>query len=158
MTIANPTKEVFADLLEELANLYERAYEGPILKLYKEVKPPKVFLQFLFALDPEGLFVAEDKGEILGFVAVQREWQTTDGDMVTEIHELAVDPGPRSKDVGHQLLLRALEFASDAGLARVGIWVGEKNMRTRQIFAQEGFRQKYSWGKWVRLEKILRPA
>ena len=158
MIIANPTKDVFADLLDELADLYDRSYDGPVMKLYKEVRPPKVFLQFLYSIDPEGFFVAEDRGNILGFIAVHREWQTTDGDMVTEIHELAVDPGARSKDVGHQLIRKGLEFARDKGLARVGSWAGEKNMRSRQVFIQEGFRQKYSWGKWVRFEKPVRPA
>ena len=158
MTIANPTKEIFAELLSELANLYEKAYEGPMLKLYKEVRPPKVFLQFLYSIDPEGFFVAEDKGEILGFVSVHREWQTTDGDVVTEIQELAVDPEAKSKDVGHKLLLRALEFTRDRGLPHVGTWVGEKNHRLLQLFAQEGFRRKYAWGKWVRQEKSVRPA
>ena len=158
MTVANPTKEIFAELLNELADLYESAYEGPIMKLYKEVRPPKVYLQFLYSIDPEGFFVAEDRGQMLGFVAVHREWQTTDGDVVTEIQELAVDPAARSKDVGHQLLLRGLEFARDKGLARVGTWVGEKNMRLRQVLIQEAFRQKYSWGKWVRFEKPVRPA
>ncbi len=158
MIIANPTKSVFADLLDGLADLYDRSYEGPVMKLYKEVRPPKVFLQFLYSIDPEGFSVAEDHGNILGFIAVHREWQTTDGDMVTEIHELAVDPNARSKDVGRQLIQKGLEFARDKGLARVGIWVGEKNMRSRQILLQEGFHQKYSWGKWVRFEKTVRPA
>ena len=158
MIIANPTKEIFSDLQDELADLYDRAYEGPVMKLYKEVRPPKVFLQFLYSIDPEGFFVAEDKGNILGFVSVHREWQTTDGETVTEIQELAVDPGARSKDVGHQLLLRGLEFARDKGLQQVGTWVGEKNMRSRQILTQEGFRQKYGWGKWVRFAKTVRPA
>lgn len=158
MTIVNPTKEVFADLLDDLANLYDRAYEGPLLKLYKEVRPPKVFLQFLYSIDTGGFFVAEDGGNILGFISVHREWQSTDGDIVTEIQELAVDPGARSKDVGHQLLLRALEFARDRGLPRVGTWVGERNHRLLQLFAQAGFRHKYAWGKWVRLEKSIRPA
>jgi|GEM_PF-4348565 len=158
MTIANPTKEVFADLLEELAELYDRAYDGAVMKLYKEVRPPKVFLQFLHSIDPEGFFVVEDRGEILGLISIHREWRTTDGDMVTEIQELAVDPGARSKDVGHHILLRGLEFARDKGLPRVGTWVGEKNLRSRQILTQAGFRQKYSWGKWVRFEKTIRPA
>jgi GNAT superfamily N-acetyltransferase len=158
MTIANPTKEIFADLLDDLADLYDRSYDGPILKLYKEVRPPKVFLQFLYSIDPEGFFVAEDRGTILGFISVHREWQTNDRDTVTEIQELAVDPGARSRDVGDQLLKRGLEFARDKGLARVGTWVGERNLRLRQVLTQHGFRQKYGWGKWVRLERNIRPA
>lgn len=158
MTIVNPTKEIFADLLNELAELYDRAYDTPTLKLYKEVRPPKVLLQFLYSIDPEGLFVAEDKGRILGFISVHREWQSTDGDMVTEIQELVADPWARSKDVGHKLLLKGLEFARDKGLARAGTWVGEQNHRLLQVFAQEGFRRKYAWGKWVRLERHVRSA
>lgn len=158
MTIVSPTKGTFTEILDDLAELYDRAYIGSTMKLYKEVRPPKVFLQFLYSIDPEGFFVAEDHGNILGFISVHREWQTQEGETVTEIQDLVVDPAARSKDVGHKLLQRGMDFAREKGQARVGTWAGEKNLRARQVFSQEGFKQKYGWGKWVRLEKALRPT
>ena len=67
----------------------------------------------LFSLkdDPDGLWIAEDGGHILGFA-----WSWVCGD-VWFLAQLFVDPARQGQGIGNQLLERTLEHARKSGAA-----------------------------------------
>ena len=72
------------------------------------VRPP-VFLQFSLRDDPDGLWIAEDAGEILGFAF---SWVCGE---LWFLAQLFVAPGEQGRGIGQELLRRTWQHAETAG-------------------------------------------
>lgn len=83
--------------------------------------------------DPQGLFVAEHGGQIVGF-----HWTKVDEGM-GEVYLLAVDPGRHGEQLGAALLSRGLDHLSAIGVDGVELYVEEDNARALDLYTAAGF-------------------
>ncbi len=83
----------------------------------------------------DGLWVAVDGGQVVGFV--EMVWDAGDG--VAWLHHLVVDRERRRQGVGSALLWRAAQAARERGLDRVLAVVNVKNDPAIQFLQNNGF-------------------
>jgi GNAT superfamily N-acetyltransferase len=84
---------------------------------------PPSFQSFSLKDDPDGLWVAEDGGDILGFA-----WSWVSGD-VWFLAQLFVDPARQGHGIGNELLQRTLEHARKSKAAHKALITREKHHR-----------------------------
>jgi GNAT superfamily N-acetyltransferase len=93
-------------VVASMNELSERHGFGPMAT----VRPP-TFSVFSLSDDPDGLWVAEDAGEILGFAF---SWVCSD---LWFLAQLFVSPGQQGRGIGQKLLKRTLEHAQKTNVA-----------------------------------------
>ena len=98
-------------VVRSINDLTERHGFGPMATL----RPPQ-FQLFSWNDDPDGLWVAEDAGQMLGFAF---SWVCGD---FWFLAELFVSPGNQGGGIGNELLKRTLQHAQKMGAAR---WVDD---------------------------------
>jgi ribosomal protein S18 acetylase RimI-like enzyme len=87
--------------------------------------------------DPEGVLVATDGDEVLGFVTTQLHPPTGIG----HIANLAVAPAHQGKGVGAALLRAALARLAARGMTHARIETLEHNVVGRHLYPKLGFRE-----------------
>ncbi len=144
------------DELEELVRIYMRAYRG--LEEYAERTPEdaRAYLEWLYGTCPEGFFVAEVDGKVVGFLACNPHWQGPHGNSTCEIHEIVVAPEWQRQGIGSALMEKALSFGEENGCATATLWVGRGNDKALNWYRKFGFQSVGSWGRWLRMRKPLR--
>jgi ribosomal protein S18 acetylase RimI-like enzyme len=88
-------------VVASINDLTERHGFGPMA-----TSSPPNFQLFSLKDDPDGLWVAEDRGDILGFA-----WSWVCGD-VWFLAQLFVDPAQQGRGIGNELLKLTLEHGS----------------------------------------------
>jgi len=148
-------RNVRKEELKRLVPLYLEAYRG--LEEYAEHghDDAEDYLEWLYATCPEGFFVAELNGEIVGFLACNPRWRGPDDRPTCEIHEIVVSPQHRHKGVGRRLMDRALALGERRGCPTATLWVGRRNSRALAWYKKLGFEVVGSWGRWLRMRKPL---
>jgi ribosomal protein S18 acetylase RimI-like enzyme len=96
-------------------------------------------------LDEDGvvILVAEDRGEILGYVYAgveEKSWKEL-RDEAGFIHDVAVSEAARRRGIAEQLIEAAARWLVARGVARVMLWTAEANAPAQQLFAKLGFRR-----------------
>src|SRR5215472_8774339 len=107
--VYRPAREQDLERAQELVvgsinDLTERHGFGPMAVLR-----PTRFQSFSLKDDPDGLWLAEDAGEILGFAL---SWICGD---LWFLAELFVSPGHQGRGIGRELLKRTLDHAQKSG-------------------------------------------
>jgi len=95
------------------------------------VRPPN-FQLFSLKDDPDGLWVAEDSGDILGFA-----WSWVCGD-VWFLAQLFVDPAQQGRGVGNELLKLTLEHARKSGAAHKALITFTFNRVSQGLYIRHG--------------------
>lgn len=94
--------------------------------------------------DPHALLlVAEDRGEIAGYVYATLEgmdWMALRGP-AGAIQDIAVVTERRGQGLGRRLLEAALSRLEDMGAPRVVLSTAEQNLPAQRLFASAGFRR-----------------
>ncbi len=85
------------------------------------------------------VIVAEDGGEILGFVAVHLMPRFEHDDIVARILALVVDAGARGRGVGRELMDAAEEVARAAGSAFIEVTAGHHRPDARRLYESVGY-------------------
>ncbi len=145
-----------AEELERLEETYRLAYQG--LEEYAETTSFRIrnYLNWLYSGEPEGFFVAEAEGRLIGFVSIHAEWWDKRLGETGEIHEICVHPDMWGQGVGRKLLEAAIAYARQRGRQQVSLWVGERNWRARRWYRSQGFQEcGLQHGEWVRMVKPL---
>ncbi len=137
------------ELLAELVDLYQRAYEDEPLYAYRERKRIKSYLKWLLKHARGGFLVAFEGEKAVGFLALEET------EPVPEIHELVVEPSYRGRNLAEKLMRRALEYLQARGHRRVALWVGEHNRRAQKFYQKLGFEPTGKAGIWIRMERDL---
>ena len=83
------------------------------------------------------VFVAEDDGEIVGFVSVG---PSREDEREGELYAIYVLPTAWGSGAGAELMSRALEALRAAGFAEATLWVLGDNPRARRFYEREGWR------------------
>lgn len=83
--------------------------------------------------------VAEDDGEILGFVAVHVMPRFEHDDTIARVLALVVDAGARGRGVGHDLMSAADGIARDAGAAFIEVTAAHHRPEARHLYEAMGY-------------------
>jgi GNAT superfamily N-acetyltransferase len=93
---------------------------------------PPNFQLFSLADDPDGLWVAEDGGDLLGFA-----WSWVCGD-VWFLAQLFIDPAQQGRGIGNELLKLTLEHARKSGAAHKALITFSFNRVSQGLYMQHG--------------------
>jgi GNAT superfamily N-acetyltransferase len=93
---------------------------------------PPSFQLFSLRDDPDGLWVAEDNGNILGFA-----WSWVCGD-VWFLAQLFVDPAQQGRGIGNELLERAIEHARKSKAAHKALITFTFNRVSQGLYMRHG--------------------
>ena len=101
--------------------------------------------------EKEGFFVAEDKGELIGFCWTKIHGAHTHShngsdmdhghDAIGEIYVLAVNPDYKGKGVGRDLTITGLNYLKYQGLSNVMLYVGVENKPAFNLYKSLGFNE-----------------
>ena len=83
--------------------------------------------------------VAEQGGEVIGFIALQAVPRFEHDDRFVRVLAVVVDAGARERGVGHQLMAEAEAFGSEHGAAFVEITAGRHRPEARQLYESLGY-------------------
>jgi ribosomal protein S18 acetylase RimI-like enzyme len=86
---------------------------------------------------PEGIFVAEEEGRVVGYITTRPDPFTRIG----RIPNLAVDPAHRARGLGSALIRHALAYLTEIGMAMAKIETLEQNARGQALYPRFGFRE-----------------
>jgi ribosomal protein S18 acetylase RimI-like enzyme len=89
------------------------------------------------------IFVAEESGEVIGYVYAGLEpisWKEL-RDECGFIHDVVVDERGRRSGIATQLIEQAVDWLRAKGAPRVMLWTAEQNAGAQQLFAKLGFRR-----------------
>src|SRR5271170_2153787 len=93
---------------------------------------PPNFQLFSLKDDPEGLWVAEDAGDVLGFA-----WSWVCGE-VWFLAQLFVDPAQQGRGIGNELLKLTLEHARKSGAAHRALITFTFNRVSQGLYIRHG--------------------
>jgi GNAT superfamily N-acetyltransferase len=92
-----------------------------------------------FASGNGHVLVAEDAGELLGFVAVHLMPRFEHDDTIGRVLALVVDGGARGRGVGHDLMIAADEIARQAGAAFIEVTAALHRPEARRLYESLGY-------------------
>ena len=87
--------------------------------------------------------VAEQHGEVIGFVSCHVQWLLHHGGKVGEIQELFVRPDARNQRIGHQLVAALDALASRENLINLEVTTNQKRVNTIRFYERESFKQTH---------------
>jgi len=87
--------------------------------------------------NPEGIFVAEDEGGIMGFITARLDPVTRIGWIVN----MAVLPKHQGRGIGKQLLAKILDYLRAQGMEYVKIETLEQNEVGKVFYPKAGFQE-----------------
>jgi ribosomal protein S18 acetylase RimI-like enzyme len=119
-------------VVRSINDLTERHGFGPVASL----RPPQ-FQLFSLNDDPDGLWVAEDAGQIVGFAF---SWVCGD---LWFLAELFVAPGNQGRGIGNELLKRTLQHAEKAGAANKALITFTFNTVSQGLYIRHGLLPRF---------------
>jgi ribosomal protein S18 acetylase RimI-like enzyme len=120
-------EEADALVVRSLNDLSQRHGFGPML-----ARSPPRFQSFSLQDDPDGLWVAEQGGQMLGFALA---WVCGD---LWFLSQLFVAPGQQGRGIGHELIKRALDHAQKAGATNRVLITPAFNMVSQGLYMRHG--------------------
>ncbi len=83
--------------------------------------------------------VADQDGEVIGFVALHALPRFEHDDSIVRVLALVVDAGARERGVGHRLMAEAEAFGRAVGAAFVEVTAGRHRPEARQLYESLGY-------------------
>lgn len=92
-----------------------------------------------FASDEAQVIVADNGGEVLGFVALVALPRFEHGDRILRVVALVVDPGVRERGIGRLLMEDAERVGRSVGAAFAEITAGHHRPDARRLYEEIGY-------------------
>jgi len=142
--------------IKDLIEVYLQGYKGLEEYSYTHPEDVQAYLNWLFRRDVAGIWVAEEDGKIVGFIASDGNWfSKREGKVVGAIHELVILPEYRNKGIGKALVEKVIEYFKSRGLDTAELWVGDKNTQALEFYKSLGFEERDRFNYWIRMTKPL---
>ena len=142
--------------IKDLIEVYLQGYKGLEEYSYTHPEDVQAYLNWLFRRDVAGIWVAEEEGKIVGFIASDGNWfSKREGKVVGAIHELVILPEYRNKGIGKALVEKVIEYFKSRGLDTAELWVGDKNTQALEFYKSLGFEERDRFNYWIRMTKPL---
>ncbi|MDW8433901.1 MAG: GNAT family N-acetyltransferase [Aquificaceae bacterium] len=142
--------------IQTLVELYLQGYKGLEEYAYTHPEDAQAYMSWLFRRDADGVWIAEDGGRSVGFVAGDGRWfSKREGVVVGAIHELVVLPEFRRRGIGRSLVEKVFEYFREKGLEKAELWVGDENTEAMNFYKKLGFEERDRFNYWVRMTKRL---
>lgn len=113
---------------EDLQSVYRIARDS-----FKNPYPIKLF-KHIYETHPEGFFVAEIGGDVVGYLIGFVRWEN-----VGHVMAIAVDESHRREGVGSALMINALDRMRNNGAAKVKLEVRVSNEAAKNFYDKIGF-------------------
>lgn len=97
-------------------------------------------------------FVAEQAGEVVGFISCHTQHLLHHGGKVGEIQELFVRPDLRGQGIGQQLLAEVTTLAVREGFVNLEVTTNQKRQDTIRFYERESFQLSH-----YKLVKSIKP-
>lgn len=85
------------------------------------------------------IIIADDGGEVLGFIAVHPMPRFEHDDVIVRILALVVDPGARSRGIGHLLMEEAERIGRELGAVFTEVTAGHHRPEARHLYESLGY-------------------
>jgi GNAT superfamily N-acetyltransferase len=108
----------------------------------------------LFADGRARCWLAEQAGEVGGYLLAVLVFSLEHGGMMAEIDEFFVAPAFRRHGIGAALLLTAENALQESGVRRIQLQLGSGNARARDFYAARGYGRRSCFELW---DKALPP-
>jgi GNAT superfamily N-acetyltransferase len=93
-------------------------------------------------------WLAEQGGELGGYLLAVLVFSLEHGGLMAEIDELFVAPAFREQGLGAALLSHAERVLQERGVRRVQLQLGSANARARDFYAARGYARRSSFELW----------
>lgn len=102
----------------------------------------------LFAHGRARCWLAEQAGELAGYLLAVLVFSLEHGGLMAEIDELFVAPVFRRRGVGEALLRQAEGVLQESGVRRLQLQLGSGNARARDFYTARGYGPRSSFELW----------
>ncbi|MBD2096645.1 GNAT family N-acetyltransferase [Trichocoleus sp. FACHB-591] len=123
--------------LEEVSRLFDKYrvfYQQP-----SDMEAAKKFLQERLQKNDSTIFLASDRGNMLGFTQLYPSFSSVSMKRVWILNDLFVEEAYRGKGVAQLLMNAAEEFARETGAVRIVLATQISNIAARSLYVSRGY-------------------
>lgn len=137
-----------------LVNLVEQYWSFEDIAGFDAGRVGRLLHGALFAQGLARCWLAEQAGQVGGYLLAVLVFSLEHGGMMAEIDEFFVTPAFRGRGIGAALLLTAENALRESGVRRVQLQLGSENARARQFYTARGYGRRSGFELW---DKALPP-
>ncbi|WP_110927122.1 GNAT family N-acetyltransferase [Bacillus massiliglaciei] len=120
--------------ITQLFNAYRRFYQQP-----DDMEGAESYLRERMERGESIIFVAEDKGECVGFVQLYPTFSSISMRRAWILNDLFVMEEYRSKGIGQMLIDRSAELCRETGAAALSLETAADNFGAQRLYERNGF-------------------
>src|ERR1700733_7463280 len=131
-----------------LVNLVEQYWSFEDIAGFDARRIESLLQAALFAEGRARCWLAEQAGEVGGYLLAVFVFSLEHGGMMGEIDEFFVTPAFRRRGIGAALLMQAENVLRESGVRRLQLQLGSRNARARDFYAARGYGRRSGFDLW----------